>query len=176
MKLRIAVLFLAAVACNPSEPAQQAKEPDHAALIVDDEKQLKATLQQVAELFARADHFTLYRIANAFDKDYEQIAKDTQERIAGYPILGQSTLQRQKAAPITNLLVQRSTYLPPGDAWMCLFEPHHVLRATGKYDSAIVVICVKCGDVEIRIGDKPGDTRSLTPAANAELTRILDGI
>ena len=177
--LSLAILIaLAVVGCRGSDGslAQQAggasrEEQDSQRESAADEKQFVATLSEFASLRERATAVTLYEVANQFDEGYANLKSNPQ--IGGYPITRKVHLTRETSLPLVMQLTNRSTYFPAGEAWSCLFEPHHVLELTAGDERALAVICLLCGDVEFIMKGKSIGTHSIP--SGKELYRILSG-
>jgi hypothetical protein len=179
--MRRILLFalLLAVGCRPSERAAKndidtpsaAKDGPNEQEVANDEALFLRTLQGMRSVGSNATELTIYEVANEFDSDYAKF-KD-HPKAAGYPIRRQSKLSAPKARPLLDSLTNRAAYLPAGEAWSCLFEPHHVLEASVGKQRMTFIICVKCGDVEHVVGTESIGTHSLTPAGNAEVDTLL---
>ena len=180
MKRLLPLLLLAVVACERAEPIARATDDGdraRALLLERDEKEVIATLAAVREVAAKAQSVELYRVAQPFDADYQQIRKTAKQTIAGYPVLKQVSLSRAEAAPLIHLLAARETYFPPGQAWTCIFEPHHVLVLAADGKTVTIVICVECGDIQFFTGgEEAAAMKSVRPEANGQLSKLLDSL
>lgn len=136
-----------------------------------DEAQFSQTLQDMRSLSSNETEFTMYEVANEFDSDYAKF-KD-REKAAGYPIRREVTLSASRTRLLLESLTTRATYFPAGEAWSCLFEPHHVLVGENGKQRMTFIICIKCGDVEHVVGTKSIGTHSMTPAGNSEIATLL---
>jgi hypothetical protein len=177
-------VVLAIVCCRGAEDsdgkqAQAAKEQEeyrrelaaHERELADDEKVFVATLAEFASLRERATAITLYEVVNEFDQGYSAV-KD-KPHVAGYPIARKLNLTIESSAPLVSELTDRATYFPPGTAWSCIFEPHHVLEVAAGDKRAVAVICLKCGDIEYIMDGKSIGTHSMP--SGKDLFRILSG-
>jgi hypothetical protein len=176
---RLVIFLLLAVSCRQSERTakndvrapSKANDSAYEREIATDEALFVRTLKSMRSLSSNATEFTIYEVANEFDSDYATFKKHA--KAAGYPIRRESRLPASKVRPLLDSLTNRSTYFPAGEAWSCLFEPHHVLVATAGKEHVTFVICVKCGDVEHILGATSIGTHSLTPAGNGEIDGLL---
>lgn len=128
-------------------------------------------LTQTSRLARTADTFVLYDVGNEFDADFA--ALKGKPLIAGYPVKRKFALTRTEVAPLLTQLTARKSYFAPGVGLTCLFEPHHVLEIRSSNRSELVVICVKCGDVQFLANGKEEMLKSLLPAPNDSIARLL---
>jgi hypothetical protein len=147
MKTYTVIACLLVTGCRLAErAADTALESAKAVYQDSEERQLRRALEQTRELGTRATTVVLYEVANEFDEDFASLKSNP--RVAGYPIRRKRALNRQDVRGLIELLTSRPSYLPPNDNWTCIFAPHHVLQLQGGADTEVIVICVKCGDVD----------------------------
>lgn len=105
---------------------------------------------------ATADSVTAFRIVSPLDP---QFARDhgTLPSIDDCPILEEKSAPRDRLAAA---LLDPQTY---GDATSCNFDPHHALRFRRGTDSVDVVICFKCGDIDVVPSASLGEPRRSLP-------------
>jgi len=180
--IALAMAAILPAACRRAENAAEqaalaAEDRERTVLLERDEKELQNAMTAVRNAAAvQRTEATLYHVANEFDGDYAAIAAQRKETVAGYPIRRQIRVTGKQLAPLAEMLTKRNTFFPAGDAWACIFEPHHVLKLRTGNSDILAVICIKCGDFEFSVAGDSIGTRSVTPAANAELARVLNDL
>lgn len=139
-----------------------------------EEKQLVDALARTRAASQNARRVELFEVGNEFDKDFAEIKEN--EKVAGYPIRRKVAVSGEVVAPLISTLTDRSTYFEPGNGWMCIFEPHHVLRVESPDQVLNVVICLKCGDISFVANEKHLILKSVQPAATRKLAVVIEGI
>ncbi|HYO79428.1 MAG TPA: hypothetical protein VE010_23380 [Thermoanaerobaculia bacterium] len=173
------ILVIAATACRQVENGVErvmigAVEAAQAVALKRGEQQLQAAFVDLQRVAAQPGTATLYHVAHELDPDYHAVAARTDQRVAGYPVRRRVAVTRNQIATLVSVLTRRDTYFAPGDAWSCIFEPHHVLQVSSGRENVLVVICVQCGDVEFVPDGSSIGTRSVLPPANARMQPELD--
>lgn len=137
-----------------------------------EEARLNHALETTMATLRAARTIALYEVANQFDADFQQVSEN--EKVAGYPIRRKRELSATEAAPLVQVLTARSTYFEAGNGWMCIFEPHHVLRVVSAERTIDVVICLQCGDVAFVENGKQIILKSVRPAWASRLTSLVE--
>lgn len=116
---------------------------------------IDALPENVAAVLRKPTNVRFFRIVNSFDVSPAEYAalQSEKPRIAGYPVIAEVQGTASQARAIGEVLLRKESYLKPGDAWMCIFEPHHIAQITNGSESVNAIICFKCGDVELRLPD-----------------------
>lgn len=111
----------------------------------------------VAAIFANPTSVRFFRIVNSFDVSASEYAalKAGKPDMAGYPVTAEVQGTPEQARALGQMLLRQESYLKPGDAWMCIFEPHHIAQLSKGKETVNVIICFKCGEIELRL---PGET------------------
>ena len=119
-----------------------------------------------------------YRITNQFNSDFA--ASKGRPQIAGYPMLAEADVPERAIRDLAQVLTAPATYLRENESWMCIFEPNHVLHFTGPQGSADVVICFKCGDLQINATSTAGGSHKfehgLAGSGEATLNRLVASV
>lgn len=88
-----------------------------------------------------------YRVLSPFAPNFESLQKK-KPLLQEYPILAEARVSTTTAQKIAGILLTASSY-DPAYATDCLFEPGYAVRFERATDIVDVVICFKCGDVDI---------------------------
>jgi hypothetical protein len=178
-----ALLLLALIASDPigcqrtgsrpeSDPVAVTTQETHEPHFVD------VLPERVAAVLRKPTSVRFFRIVNSFDVSPPEYAalRSEKTRIAGYPVIAEVQGTSGQARAIGEVLLRKESYLKPGQAWMCIFEPHHIAQITNGSESVNVIICFKCGDVELRLPDDrtPGEqNQGLSQEGEARLYEIV---
>jgi len=182
MTIAAAVLIFFLLGCRDRDPAADAgatarvSAEDRALSIelAQEEKQLLDALEVTRAAARDPRTVELFEVGNQFDPDFEQIRAN--QKVAGYPIRRRRAISAEDATPLLQVLTTRSTYFEPGNGWMCIFEPHHVLRVVSGHQAVDVVICLKCGDVSHAANDRRLILKSIRPEANRKLASTIEAL
>lgn len=96
-----------------------------------------------------------------FAKDFERF-KNTKSLIDEYPILAAAPVEARTAQKISDILLDPNSY-DSSYATACLFEPGHALRFERNSDVVDVIICFKCGDLDILPSKAIGEKGTMQP-------------
>jgi hypothetical protein len=157
------VMLLAGGGCDRLEHAPKATG----------EEGRNATLGKLQEIAGRADVTTVYRVANMFDGDYQELATQSDVKVAGYPVRSQVTITREAAQPLLSILTDRNAYGPRNEEANCIFQPREALSVAAGGEVFTVVMSINCREAAFSLGEQPIGSFSILPGPHAEIARIL---
>jgi hypothetical protein len=166
---QVAVMaLLIALACRRDGPVR----PGHA--LIERSEGRVVLGPKTTTIIGDPDSVRAWRIASPFDPNFAELQR-THSRIDEYPMLEEKRVTASAAAHIAAALLDRRVY---GNPTACIFDPHHALLFRRGADSVIVVICLKCGDMNVHPSASVGERRT-SEAINGPsgaLYRALDEV
>ncbi|HEU4886947.1 MAG TPA: hypothetical protein VFV49_03605 [Thermoanaerobaculia bacterium] len=155
----LALVVSLSLSCQRSEPSTEHEQMGAASPEAHFIDRMPA---DVAAILANPTNVRFLRIVNSFDVPASEYAalKSAKPDLAGYPVTAEVQGTPEQARALGQALLRRGSYLGPTTSWMCIFEPHHIAQLSKGKDAVNVIICFKCGEIELRL---PGETTEGAP-------------
>ena len=103
---------------------------------------------QTTQIIGTPENVRAYRILDPYDPRYPRLKKTHPLIDEQYPILEQKPVAALTSRRIANVLLDPGTY-DPDHATDCTFVPSYALEFQRGRDIVTVVICFKCGDLDV---------------------------
>jgi hypothetical protein len=163
------------MSCRAAERAgAELEDRARAVLIARQESELATSFAEALAISHEATAARIFLISNEFDDRYK--ADRDKPKIDGYPILFSAPLPDDQASELVRKVSNRSTYLAPGEAWTCMFEPHHVVQLDSPRGQLTLVICLKCSEVKFVFGNRSAGIHDMNPDGTAAIGAVLEGV